>query len=54
MTKSSTKFKIFKKEKKFRSYISIRHKIGITAIEIINELRLAATENFPSYVTVER
>ncbi len=40
-----------KKKKKFRSYILIRHKIGIIDIKIFNELRLAAPEN-PSYVTV--
>jgi hypothetical protein len=49
----NTNFKIFKKEKNnFRSCILIRLKIGITAIEIFNELRLASPENYPSYVTV--
>ena len=53
ISKTYTKFKIFKKEnKKFRSYILIRHKIGFTAIEIFNELRLFTPENSPSYVTV--
>ena len=32
----------------------ILHKIGITAIRIFNELRLATPENSPSYVTVYR
>ena len=30
----------------------IRHKIGIIDIKIFNELRPAAPENFPSYVTI--
>ena len=55
ISKRNTKLKNLKMEKKnFRSYILIRHKIGITAVEIFNELRLAAPENSPSYVTVTR
>ena len=50
--KHTQNLKSLKRKKKFRSYILIRHKIGITAIEIFNELRLAVPENSPSYVTV--
>ena len=38
----------------FRAYILIRHKIGLTPIEIFNELQLAYADNSPSYVTVTR
>ncbi len=41
-------------KKKFRSYTLIRHKIGITTIEIFSELLLAFPENSPSFVTVTR
>ena len=36
----------------FRNQIFIRHKIGITAIEIFKELQLAIPEKFQSYVAV--
>ncbi len=50
--KQTQNLKSLKKEKKLRNYILIRHKNGIIDIKIFNELRVAAPENSPSYVTV--
>jgi len=47
--------KFHKMEKNiYRPYILVRHKVGLTPIEIFNELKLAYSDAAPSYMTVCR
>jgi histone-lysine N-methyltransferase SETMAR len=47
--------KFLKMEKSiYRSYILVRHKLGLTPTEIFDELRLCYPDSYPSYMTVWR